>query len=351
MYISAALTLVVGVAGYVLLVYMNAPDQRSTREIYREISISNVMDIPSFEPEIEELEPPAEETRAGETQPETRAPTPPTPRETPRRIDLNQSLSNQAEPAPDERRLRSRNNSNENEEQERTSLELEQNDRGIQGGFRTLRDGSSSLRSGDTRIRGSDGEDNSGLKIRSGPGSDNSGNRADFSGGSEFQGDVGRTDETDGAPNVGLQQLQAIGNNDSSLDDILAGLLEWMKNNPTDLPRAVQRLMAEGRWDPEFLTSRVSITVDEIEYDILLMLKEELYEVHILLVESNQATYLIDRNFQKESNSLRVGGVQQHNGGIVTVNSQMEAASNSKAKDFYQVFLSWWESVQEEVNQ
>ncbi|MEX0773933.1 MAG: hypothetical protein WEB89_00465 [Balneolales bacterium] len=349
--ISAALTILVGAGGYALLLFMNAPDQRSTREIYREVSMSNMMEIPRFEPEIEEFEPRAEETRTGETQPETRAPTPPEPRQTPRRVDLDQSLFNQTEPEPDESRPRSRSNNNESEQEERSSLELEELERGAEGGFRSLRDESSSLRSGDTRIRGSDGEESSGLQLESGSGSENNGYHANYTGGSQFQGDIGRSDDSDAAPNVGLQQLKAFGDSDSNLDDILAGLLEWMKNNPAELPRAVQRLMAEGRWDPAYLTSRVSINVDGTDYDILLMLKEELYEVHILLVENNQATYLIDRNFQKESNSLRVGGVQQQESDIITISSQMEAASDNKAKNFYQIFLTWWESVQQEINQ
>lgn len=349
--ISVVFTLLIGTGGYFLLQYMNAPDQRSTREIYREITMTNLMEIPRFEPKIEEFEPRAEETQTGQTQPETRAPTPPEPRQTPRRVDLSQSLPNQTELEPAESRPRSRSSSSDREQQERSSLQIEDSERGRAGGFRTLRDQSSSLSSGSTRIRGSDGEEDSGLQIESGSANQNEGSRADFSGRGQFRGETGRNDDSDAAPEIGLQQLQAFGDNYSNLDDIIAGLLEWMKNNPADLPRPVQRLMAEGRWDPEYLTSRVAINIEGADYDILLMLKEELYEVHILLVQSNQATYLIDRNFQKESNSLRIGGVQQYDGSITTISSQMEPASDSKAKEFYQIFLTWWESVQHEVNQ
>ncbi|MEX2640091.1 MAG: hypothetical protein WD266_05370 [Balneolales bacterium] len=348
---SVVFTLTVGLAGYALLQYMNAPDSRTNREIYREINMTDVMDIPRFEPVVEEIEHTAEQTQTGETQPETRAPTPPQPRQTPRRVDLSQSLSSQADPDFSENRPRTRNNANESEQQERSSLQLEDTDRGQEGGLRTLRDQSSPLRSGNTRIRGSDGDEDTGLQMESGSGNPTAGNRPDFLGSGQFQGDTGKAGDSDSAPEVGLRQLEATGQNQSSLDDILAGLLEWMRDNPAQLPRPVRRLMAEGRWDPEFLTSRISITVEGKVYDILFMLKEELYEVHILLVENNQATYLIDRNFQKESNSLRVGEVQQYEGDIATISSQMEAASDRKAKEFYQIFLTWWESVQQEVNQ
>ncbi|MEX0686879.1 MAG: hypothetical protein WD267_04810 [Balneolales bacterium] len=344
---SVAFTLLIAVGGYSLLVYLNAPDQRPQREVYREISMTNIKEIPRFEPEVPELEPQAVETTVGKNQTRTQAPTP-KPKETPRRINLSQSLANRSEPDLTENRQFSRTRGEEDTEQ--SALELEASDGGRQGGFATLRDHSSSLRAGSSRIRGSDGEEKSGLDIESGSGGGGAGYRPELSSNDMFQPDAGRNNNADGAPEIGLRELEALGSNYSDLDDVLAGLLEWMKNNPAELPRPVQRLMAENRWDPAYLTSLVSINIEEADYSIYLMVKEELFEVHILIVRENQATYLVDRNFQKESNSLRVGGVQQNEGLITMINSQMEAASNNKAKKFYQIFLTWWESVQQEVS-
>lgn len=106
--------------------------------------------------------------------------------------------------------------------------------------------------------------------------------------------------------------------------------------------------MGDGRWDPNYLTSRVPFhTADGREFDLLLMVKEANVELHIFLVESmNDATYLIDSGFQKESSSLRVGNVSYQENDIAEVDSQMREARSDDTREFYQVFLSWWETVE-----
>ena len=80
----------------------------------------------------------------------------------------------------------------------------------------------------------------------------------------------------------------------------------------------------------------------------MIMVKEAIPELHIFLVEADQATYLIDRGFQKQSSYLRRGRVIYKEESIQEVDSQMREASSSQTSEFYQVFLSWWDSIDSE---
>lgn len=150
---------------------------------------------------------------------------------------------------------------------------------------------------------------------------------------------------------TGLQQgpaverisLDALGDDYSNLE--VRELIEWMKNNPAELPIGIRQLV---RHRPAFLSSVASFSIDGKAYELYLMCKESLYEVHIVLVEREEATYLVDRSFQKLSTYLREGGVRRDGRDIVAVNSRRDAASSEHSREFYGLFLSWWEQARSE---
>lgn len=133
--------------------------------------------------------------------------------------------------------------------------------------------------------------------------------------------------------------LDSFGNDYKNLE--VQELIDWMKANPGELPVGVRKLV---RHRDQFLTSATTFALDGTTYELFLMCKEGLYEIHIVLVEQNQATYLIDRSFQKLSTYLREGQVARSSGEVITaVNSRRTAASDERSKEFYSLFLSWWE--------
>lgn len=146
---------------------------------------------------------------------------------------------------------------------------------------------------------------------------------------------------------VGLRDLNDFGKGYSDVDPIIHDLIKWMKENPARLPSPVMRTLGDGRWDPDFLTSRVPFHIIDRQFDLMLMVKEELLEIHIFLVENQDATYLIDKGFQETSSYLRQGSVDYHED-IVVVDSQMRRAGTEQTREFYQIFLSWWNSVKSE---
>lgn len=130
---------------------------------------------------------------------------------------------------------------------------------------------------------------------------------------------------------------------DGSAADRLA---TWMRRNPADLPVGVR---AHVNFQPSFLTSVVPFTSEGREWELFLMFNESLRELHIVLVEGDRSIYMIDRGFQEESRSLREGTVRRVDGEIMAVDSRSVSASGERARDFYNVFLSWWESVSDDV--
>lgn len=142
-------------------------------------------------------------------------------------------------------------------------------------------------------------------------------------------------------PTVNRLSLDAFGNDYENLE--VQELIDWMKRNPGELPGGVRQLV---RYRPAFLSSVTSFTIDGKPYELYLMCKESLYEVHIVLVDGTESTYLVDRSFQKLSTYLREGQVRRtRDQGIVAVSSQRNAASGSKSQEFYSLFLSWWDSA------
>ncbi len=171
--------------------------------------------------------------------------------------------------------------------------------------------------------------------------------------GEQIGGDVGVVGGQQGRQQTGLQQapevarisLDALGDDYANLE--VQELIAWMKQNPADLPIGIRQLVQHR---PAFLSSVATFSVDGTPYELYLMCKESLFEVHIVLVDRGEATYLVDRSFQKLSTYLREGAVRRDGRTIVAVNSRRDAASSDRSSAFYGLFLSWWESARQDVN-
>lgn len=152
-----------------------------------------------------------------------------------------------------------------------------------------------------------------------------------------------------GKVKIDLVDMTHIGGNYEDLSPIYRALVEWMKRHPAQFPEVVNRFMEKAPGD---LTSLVNFQIGDRKFQMFLLCKESIYEIRICLVEGSQSTYLIDRGFKERSNYLRVGRVHRTpTGKILSFGTRREAASDRRTRDFYQIFLSWWESVKPEVEQ
>ena len=282
---------------------------------------------------------------------------PPVPAEipsTPQKVELNldeltpPGFETEIEPStPDPTRER-RPGDGGNETPQRLALDSG----GDIGGIETLEGFETPSVAGSRNRAGSGGSTGNGLKIDisdgGGLGDGNAGIGGVLPGGGDVLGGPKGKSGAEGITTVevGLQDITSFGDNYANMD--FKALVEWMKQNPAELPVAVKQRMQRGNWDEGLLSSRVAITIGDRSFDLLLMCKEDLYEVHIMLVESVAVTYLIDRSFRQQSTQLVTGTVSL--GGdqdIQVVSSRMRPASDQRNKEFYSIFLSWWETVKE----
>ena len=334
---------------YLILIISRVSDPDATRIQITELT---QLDLTSFQPKIVEPEvekvpeelPSQEDTHVEEVV-ETEVPAKVS---APQRIDLHEVLpqgvqvdlsvaraprDNVAEPDPVQSNPR--------------ALRMEESEMDRISGLQTL-SGNNLSAPNANRLSGSSGLEGS-IGLADGSGL-SSGRRGALQGGGEGSLLGGPETRSTGGMGVevGLRDLSDFGDEYSDMDPIIHDLIAWMRENPADLPVPVERRMEGGRWDSNNLTSRVLFYIGDQQYDLLLMAKEEDLELHIFLVENRlDVTYLIDRGFRGESNTLRVGNVGYQDEDIAHVDSQMRPAGTQQTKEFYQIFLSWWENYDE----
>lgn len=153
---------------------------------------------------------------------------------------------------------------------------------------------------------------------------------------------VERTDNENGSEVV-IREYEA----DSFGGSEAEVLATWMRAHPAELPVGVR---VHVNFEPSFLTATAPFASGGREWELFLMFNESLRELHIVLVEGDRSVYLIDRGFQEQSRSLREGTVRRFEGEILAVDSRTGVASSDRARDFYNVFLSWWEVAKQDVS-
>lgn len=320
---------------YGLLTANSISDPKDRRVILAELTTINLSDfIPNITPE-EVAKDEAEETTLEDEKLEEDTPPP-----APERIDLTKLLTETVKPELTATREIEVTDNQRSQATEDRSLELNEANLGKLDGLRTLRGQQNNL--GINQRSNNQGGSRLELSVGSAP-ELRSGNlggirRIGLSGGPQVRSEQ----ET---ISVNLLDLSAFGDDFDNIDPVVNQLITWVKENPKGLPSAVQRMMSENQWEDKFLSSTASFAVGNRDFELLLMIKEEIPELHIFLIENEKATYLIDRGFQKESSYLRKGSVRYQENRIVEVDSQMKPASDNETMEFYQIFLSWWESM------
>ncbi len=165
--------------------------------------------------------------------------------------------------------------------------------------------------------------------------------------GSPSHGSSNRGKASATAVKIDLKGLNDFGNDYRNFTPIYRGLVEWARRHPADLPEVVDRFMG---FQPGNLTSRAIFNIGGRRFEMLLVCAESTYEVRVVLIEGDEVTYLIDEGFKKQSNYLRVGALmRQTDGKITSFSSMLREASDRRTQEFYQIFLSWWDTVKDEV--
>jgi len=156
----------------------------------------------------------------------------------------------------------------------------------------------------------------------------------------------GRSKASEASARVRLKGLDDFGDY-RNFTPIYRTLVEWMRRHPATLSDVVNRFMG---YQSGNLTASEKFVVSGRRFEIFLLCVEATYEIRVCMVEGSDITYLIDQGFKKQSNYLRTGALNREpNGNILLFGSVMREASDRRAQEFYQIFLSWWETVKHEV--
>lgn len=325
---------------YATLHWSALPEVREKTQMYDEI------DWTRFHPQPEEVaEPPQPVKLEKPTPAEDVAETP----EPVQRVDLssleNLQLESLSEPSPS---LDKKSVTRKSPPAGASQNKIDLGNSGSLGGFDSLLGESSRSLSMSGRGRGNKPRPGSGLTVGSGAALESE-NGSDYGEGAFSLG----APETKGTDNqvadVPLMSAGDLADNFEDLSPIYRALIEWMKRHPAAFPEVVQRFMETA---PSDLSSVVEFQTGGRQFTMYLICKPRLYEVRICLVEGGASTYLIDRGFKERSSYLRVGSVNRRGDGkIISFGTRRQAASNQRTREFYQIFLSWWEQVKPEVSE
>jgi hypothetical protein len=141
---------------------------------------------------------------------------------------------------------------------------------------------------------------------------------------------------------VTLKNLEQLGDY-NNFTPIYRALVEWMRKHPAEFSDVVNRFMGH---QPGNLTASVKFVAGGRQFEIFLLCVDATYEIRVCMAEGNNITYLIDQGFKKQSNYLRTGTLErQPNGDVLLFGSVMREASDRRTQEFYQIFLSWWDTV------
>lgn len=340
---AMATTGVVAVAAMFVAV-VSVPDFSSPQEQFRKLDPQRFTDL-QMEPE-----PDAEQESDSESQQEENpeeAEQQAEPEKAPERVEAP-DLSSQGmdvQPTAQTSTPASESPSTSESSGGNTSVQVERKDVGEVGGAQTFEGPSStSLPSGKSG-EATSGSEGTGIAIAEGSGSGQGSSTGDqFGGGGQVA--AGSQGQAGGEGGASVEvSLKDVSKEDYGNLEVNK-LIKWMKNHPAQLPGGIEQLVD---YEDQHLSSMLRpVQVGGETYELYLMCKESLKEVHIVLVQNDRAQYLVDRSFQKQSRKFRAGPVRRSGQDIVAV--QTEGKPRGKeAQRFYDVFLSWWEGAKQNV--
>ena len=117
-------------------------------------------------------------------------------------------------------------------------------------------------------------------------------------------------------------------------------IVAWMRLSESDLPPGIKRHV---EYQPGNLTAVAELNHAGETWELYLLARMPLRELHVVIVRNDASWYLIDRSFAREGRSFRMGYVRRKDGVITGVVSEERPAASQEAVDFYRIFLAWWD--------
>lgn len=141
------------------------------------------------------------------------------------------------------------------------------------------------------------------------------------------------------APRLAVNDIADIEEERSDEAVDVDAILDWMRLAPGELPPGILRHVD---YQPGNLTATAHVESRGERYELYILARVPIREIHVVLVGQEHTYYLIDRSFQGEGRAFRMGTARRKDGVITGVFSEERAASSVEASAFYDIFLAWW---------
>jgi cell division septation protein DedD len=343
--VAASATVGVVVLVAIVVGVVSVPDFTSPQEEFRKLDPQRFADLQTQpEPEPEQQESDSESESKEKENPEE-AQEEAEPQKAPERVEAPDLSSGGLDVNPSPTQTPSQTSEEPSESSGgNTSVDVKRKDVGKVGGAETFDDPSSTALPSGKSDQATSGSEGTGIAVAEGSGSgQGSSSGDDFGGGGEVA--AGGKGQAGGEGGTSVEvSLKDVDEKDYGNLEV-SKLIRWMKEHPAELPVPIQRQVG---YEEENLSSKLPIEVGGETYELFLMCRESLKEVHIVLVRDQRAQYLVDRSFQKQSRKFRAGPVLRDDGKIAQIQSEGKPRGE-EAEQFYDVFLSWWEDAKKDV--
>lgn len=148
----------------------------------------------------------------------------------------------------------------------------------------------------------------------------------------------------DANPKIDLIRTRNISNLDIQ-NKVYRELVRWIKKHQMELPPVVKAFLEYNRGG---VTTIAKFSAGTRSFELYIMCMEKGTEVRIALIEDDNVSRLIDQGFTKRSDQLRVGKVTRDaQGSIFLFDTKLEKTGSKQNNEFYNIFLSWWESIKD----
>lgn len=126
------------------------------------------------------------------------------------------------------------------------------------------------------------------------------------------------------------------------------GVCNWMENKPANLDPGVKQAMAGGTWADRFISSRSRVQISgRGQIEIQLMCDRSINELHVVLIEDEQAYYHVVRTIGGNANLFEFGRPvrRAQDSPISQLETNPKATSSPESRVFQTLFYSWWSQV------
>jgi len=120
---------------------------------------------------------------------------------------------------------------------------------------------------------------------------------------------------------------------------VVENIIGWVRKNHAPIPPVVQRHMD---YAPGDASAHITWDLEGDRYQIYLMAKPVITQLHAFVVQGTRSWYLVDHGLRQEASRARTGTVTWSNGRITFITSSEQPPKGAEVEAIYQLLIRWW---------